>query len=61
VGQEIGSAPGIEVFALETPFDIDSDLSASCGWYVTISVAKESSLSFLAVFKLFHACICNRL
>jgi hypothetical protein len=48
------------LFAPETPFSFYSDRSATRGWYITINVANENLMSFHAVFKLFHVCICNR-
>jgi hypothetical protein len=47
-------------FALESPFYFDSDLSATRGRHVTIIVVNEHLTSLFAVFKLFHAFICNR-
>jgi hypothetical protein len=48
-------------FALKTPFSIANGWSATHDRYDTISVANENLTSFLAVLKLFHVCIHNRL
>jgi hypothetical protein len=46
-------------FALEMPFSFSGDWSAICGWCVKINVANNNLISFLAVLKFFHVCICK--
>jgi hypothetical protein len=47
-------------FALETPFSFESDRSATRGRSIKTIVAKKNLTSFLAVFKMFHVCVCTR-
>jgi hypothetical protein len=46
-------------FAHKISFSLDSDRSATRGWYVKINVANENLMSFLAVFKMYHVFVCN--
>jgi hypothetical protein len=50
----------IQAIFLEAPFYFASGQSATRGSYVTNSVTNENFMSFHAVFKLFHICVCDR-
>jgi hypothetical protein len=45
----------------DASFSFDSDRDATRCHYVEIDIANENLMSFLEVFKLFHACVCHRL
>jgi hypothetical protein len=55
----MGPALSVAPFSLEAPFSFESDRSATGDCYVRINIAKQNLMSFLAVFKLYHACIRN--